>query len=241
MPKRDLTQFKGLTFDTIGTLADFETGLLKWCQPRLPKELRDNQILESFARVEKSLHTHSPNLTFVQMFPDIWPGMAKEFGVEAQPGAGKEFAASALDWQPFPDSREALAFLKQHYKLYTLTTGSRELAENLAEKLGSPFTKIFTATDVGFSKPDARAFNAMLAAVAEDGIQKEDMLWVAQSQFHDIIPAQKLGLATMWIERRHNLEGYGATPVPDTGNTSPDYHAVSLQDFASQVKQARGQ
>ena len=56
MPKRDLTQFKGLTFDTIGTLADFETGLLQWCQPRLPKELRDNQILESFARVEKSLH-----------------------------------------------------------------------------------------------------------------------------------------------------------------------------------------
>ena len=187
------------------------------------------------------MQAHSPNLTFVQMFPDIWPGMAKEFGVQAEPGAGKDFAASTLSWQPFPDSNEALAYLKQHYNLYTLTTGSRELAENMAEKLGSPFTKIFTASDVGFSKPDARAFNTQLAAVAKDGIQKDDMLWVAQSQFHDIIPAQKLGLATMWIERRHDHEGYGATPVPDAGNSKPNFHATSLHDFACQVKHARGQ
>ena len=178
----------------------------------------------------------------VQMFPDIWPGMAKELGVEAKSGEGKEFAASTMNWQPFPDSKEALAYLKQHYKLYTLTTGSRELAENLAEKLGSPFTRIFSATDVGYSKPDPRAFNTQLAAIAkDDGIEKDEMLWAAQSQFHDILPAQKLGISTMWIERRANLQGYGGTPVPDRGNTKADFHAVSLQDFASQVMQARGE
>lgn len=177
----------------------------------------------------------------VQMFPNIWPGMAKEFGVEAKTDEGTEFAASPMNWQPFPDSKEALAYLKQHYKLYTLTTGSRELADNLAQKLGSPFTRVFSASDVGYSKPDSRAFKNQLAAVAkDDGIEKEEMLWAAQSQFHDIIPAQKLGLATMWVERRANLEGYGGTPVPDGGGTKPDFHATSLQDFASQVKQARG-
>ena len=56
MPPGDLTHFKGISFDIIGTLVDFEAGILKWCRPRLPKELTDNQILETFARVEKSLH-----------------------------------------------------------------------------------------------------------------------------------------------------------------------------------------
>ena len=186
------------------------------------------------------LQEHSPHLTFVQMFPQIWPGMAKELGVDAKDEEGKDFAASTMSWQPFHDSREALAYLKQHYKLYTLTTGSRELADNLAEKLGSPFTKVYSASDVCFSKPDPRAFNAQLEAVATSyGIDKDDMLWAAQSQFHDILPAQKLGLSTIWIERRAGLVGYGGTPVPDGSNAKPDFHAVSLQDFASQVKRTR--
>ena len=177
----------------------------------------------------------------MQMFLQIWPGMAKEFGVEAKPDEGKDFAASALDWEPFPDSKEALAYLKQHYKLFTLTTGSTQLAEKLAEKLGSPFTKVFTAENVGYSKPDEKAFTTQLSKVEEQySIQQSDMLWVAQSQFHDIPPAKKLGLATMWIERRHNQKGYGGTPVPDGGSATPDFHAISLQDFASQVKKARG-
>lgn len=56
MVQTDLTKFKGITFDIIGTLVDYETGVLDWCRPRLPKELTDNQILEAFARVEKTLH-----------------------------------------------------------------------------------------------------------------------------------------------------------------------------------------
>lgn len=66
MSSGDLTRFKGVTFDIIGTLIDFEAGILSWCRPRLPKDLTDNQILETFASVEKSLHVrqlwlkHSP-------------------------------------------------------------------------------------------------------------------------------------------------------------------------------------
>ena len=56
MSRKDLTQFKGISFDIIGTLADYEAGVLAWCRPRLPKHLTDNEILECFAQVEKSLH-----------------------------------------------------------------------------------------------------------------------------------------------------------------------------------------
>lgn len=56
MSKNELSHFKALTFDTIGTLVDFEAGVLEWCRPRLPNGTTDNQILESFARVEKQMH-----------------------------------------------------------------------------------------------------------------------------------------------------------------------------------------
>ena len=141
MTDKNLTHFKGLTFDIIGTLVDYEAGVLAWCRHRLPQTLTDDQILESFARVEKSIHVidtslasarrrpdpqyqqnkkserndplqvHSPELNFMQMFLQIWPGMAKEFGSEAKPDEGKDFAASALDWDPFADSKEALAYI----------------------------------------------------------------------------------------------------------------------------------
>lgn len=64
MARTDLTEFKGITFDIIGTLIDFEAGILDWCRPRLPKELTDNQILETFARVEKALHVGLYHETF---------------------------------------------------------------------------------------------------------------------------------------------------------------------------------
>ena len=62
MARKELTSFKGVTFDIIGTLIDFEAGILDWCRPRLPKEVSDNQILETFARVEKTLHVRQLSL-----------------------------------------------------------------------------------------------------------------------------------------------------------------------------------
>lgn len=56
MARKELTSFKGVTFDIIGTLIDFEAGILDWCAPRIPKGVSDNQILQAFARVEKTLH-----------------------------------------------------------------------------------------------------------------------------------------------------------------------------------------
>lgn len=61
MANKGLTDFKGITFDIIGTLADYEAGLIAWCRPHLPEDLTDNQILECFAEVEKELHV-SPDL-----------------------------------------------------------------------------------------------------------------------------------------------------------------------------------
>ncbi len=59
---------------------------------------------------------------------------------------------------------------------------------------------------------------------------KRDILHTAQSQYHDIAPATEMGLATMWIERRHGKNGFGATPRPEEVVT-PTFHAAGMADF----------
>jgi 2-haloacid dehalogenase len=67
------------------------------------------------------------------------------------------------------------------------------------------------------------------------GIAKDRMLHVAQSLFHDHVPAQAAGLATVWIDRRAGKAGGGATPIPEDA-PDPDWRFTSMADFADAVE-----
>ena len=74
------------------------------------------------------------------------------------------------------------------------------------------------------------------------GVEPAQLLHTAQRIFHDIVPAKSLGLATMWINRRQGVGGWGATPAPSSGRdaTRPDYEAASVGDFAARHRAAAG-
>ena len=78
----------------------------------------------------------------------------------------------------------------------------------------SRFDKIITAEDVGAYKPAPNHFEALDAALAELNVPRARLLHVAQSLFHDHVPAKRYGLASVWINRRHDRPGWGATPEP---------------------------
>ena len=82
-------------------------------------------------------------------------------------------------------------------------------------RLGIEFDHVFTAEDIGSYKPSPRNFHYMLERLAEAGIAKGELLHVAQSLFHDHVPANQLGIASAWIDRRAGMEGGGATVIPD--------------------------
>ncbi|MEZ4606675.1 MAG: HAD hydrolase-like protein [Deinococcales bacterium] len=111
----------------------------------------------------------------------------------------------------FPDSAEALSYLKQHYKLVILSNVDNESFAASNEKLGVDFDAIYTAQDIGSYKPSQGNFDYMLWHLRELGYGKEDILHTAESMFHDHQPANKSGLASCWIYRRHAQEGFGAT------------------------------
>ena len=94
-----------------------------------------------------------------------------------------------------------------------------------------PFDAIYTAQDIGSYKPDPRNFAYLIERLAEDGFQKSDILHVAQSLFHDHAPANAVGLASAWIDRRHGATGWGATVPPPPG-VHYDFRFNSLAELA---------
>jgi putative hydrolase of the HAD superfamily len=136
------------------------------------------------------------------------------------------------DWPPFPDSNEALAYLRQHYRLVAATNGNNWGVDHMSRALGNPFHDRVTAEDVGRCKPDPQVFAYLRGRLSVAGIKTRDILHVAQSQYHDIGPAKHLGFATCWINRRHGQQGFGGTPVPQS-HTEPDFFFTSMADLAT--------
>ena len=232
-----LTDFDVLTFDLIGTLIDFETGVLDFARPRILRarpELTDTEILECYARSQGVVRSEMPNLLFSARLPKIWEAMAAEYGVRLAENDGPDFVRSARQWPAFPDSAAALAELKKYFRfLVVVTNGDRVSARTMAARLGSPFSEIITEEDMGFAKPDPNAFEYFLSHLEKQGVDRKRILHVAQSQYHDIGVARRMGLATAWIYRRHGKVGYGGTQSPPEF-TSPDFLAVSLGDLLRQ-------
>ena len=82
------------------------------------------------------------------------------------------------------------------------------------QRLHGDFAAVITAEDVGAYKPAENHFRALDSALPELGVERGELLHVAQSLFHDHVPAKREGLPSVWINRRHDRPGWGATPAP---------------------------
>lgn len=141
--------------------------------------------------------------------------LAEEWGVAVSWDECLAYGRSVRDWPAFDDSAEALAYLKNHYKLVVLSNIDNASFAPSEEKLGKPFHIAYTAEDVGSYKPSPRNFEYMLENLKRLGIEKREILHTAESMFHDHAPANAFGLANCWIYRRHDKQGFGATMRPE--------------------------
>jgi putative hydrolase of the HAD superfamily len=212
-----LTDFKALTFDCYGTLIDWESGMVEALKPltaRVGRGLSRNEILEAHARHESSQQLQTPARLYRELLPIVYRRLAEEWGVAASWGECLAYGRSVRDWPAFSDSAGALQYLKGHYRLVILSNVDNESFAASNEKLQVPFDAIYTAEDVGSYKPSERNFDYMLMKLQGLGIRKQEILHVAESLFHDHAPANRHGLASCWIYRRHEQEGFGATVNP---------------------------
>jgi len=230
-----LSDFDALSFDCYGTLIDWEAGILAALRPWLEKNNKnpsDNEILEAYGACEAEVEGEYPGAPYPVILAHVHGMLGGHFGIPSALAERDAFGASVRDWPAFPDSAEALKYLKENFRLFILSNIDKASYQQSEKKLGIKFDGVFTAEDIGSYKPDEKNFHFMLTALENDyGIAPDQVLHVAQSLFHDHVPAQGIGLKTCWIDRRAGKPGSGATPVPD-GVADYDFRFESLADFA---------
>jgi putative hydrolase of the HAD superfamily len=212
-----LSDFKALTFDCYGTLIDWESGMFEALKPltaRLASPLSRDAVLEAHGRHESAQQNYTPAMRYSELLAVVYKRLADEWRIGVTWDECLAYGNSIRDWPAFPDSAEALAYLKRHYKLVILSNVDNASFVHSNVRLQVEFDAIYTAQDVGSYKPHLRNFEYMLDKLATLGLGKGDILHTAESLFHDHGPANNLGLASCWIYRRHDKEGFGATRDP---------------------------
>jgi 2-haloacid dehalogenase len=189
----------------------------------------DEDLLERYAAVEAELEA-GPYLPYRAILARGARKVAAGLGVEASDDEAAAFGGSVVDWPAFEDSSRALRQLKHRFKLGVLTNCDDDLFAASNKRLGVDFDWVVTAQQVGSYKPNHRNFDVLLERLGRDHVSPRHVLHVAQSLFHDHAPAHRMGLRSVWIDRRHDRPGSGATPPADA---HPDATFPSMADFAA--------
>ena len=221
--------FECLSFDCYGTLIDWETGIASALRPILAAhEVSAGHfaLLQLFGEAEAEIQT-GPYRSYRDILKKVLSHIGNELGFEPSRNELERFSASVMNWPAFTDSSQALRALATRYRLIILSNIDDDLFRFSQRRLGVEFDHVFTAQQIGSYKPSRQNFEYLIQHV---GAPQHKILHVAQSLFHDIAPANAIGISTMWVDRRHSTAASGATPsveaAPDA--TVPDLRSLAV-------------
>jgi len=213
----DLTTYRALSFDCYGTLIDWETGILAVLGPWASEhglEVSGDDLLGAYGDSEAEVQGEAPTTRYPEVLAEAFRRTGARLGAPVDEAWAQRLGGSVPDWPAFSDSADALARLRDHYRLIVLSNVHRDGFAGSNRWLKGDFAAVITAEDVGAYKPAENHFRALDRTLEELGIDRSELLHVAQSLFHDHVPAKREGLASAWINRRHDWSGRGATPQP---------------------------
>jgi 2-haloalkanoic acid dehalogenase type II len=232
-----LSDFEALSFDCYGTLIDWEAGITAVLTPwatRCGLDLDREQLLEAYAVAEAKAELEHPSALYRDILARSLRSVGVELGAPVTDEDAAALARSVPEWPAFEDSTDALRLLGERFKLIILSNVDRVSFAGSQARLAVEFTSVLTAEEIGSYKPSPRNFDVLGAEVRRLGVEPGRLLHVAQSLFHDHVPAKRAGLRTVWIDRRSDRPGWGATPAP-RGEVTPDWAFPSMAAFASAV------
>jgi 2-haloacid dehalogenase len=224
----DLTRFKVLTFDCYGTMIDWETGIFSALRPILAahdKKIADSALLELYSELELSAE-QGEFLRYRDVLQSVVRGFGTRLGFSPSDAEVRSLPDSLPNWQPFPDTVASLRKVKSRYQLAVMSNIDDDLFATTAPKLGVAFDHVVTAQQAGCYKPCMKIFKL---AETRIGVSREQWLHIGQSIYHDVIPAQSLGIATVWVNRRSPRPGAGAAKA---AVAKPDLEVPDLRTLA---------
>jgi 2-haloacid dehalogenase len=236
----NLAHYRALSFDCYGTLIDWESGIAAVLRPwarEVGLDLDDEQLLAAYGDNEAAVEQALPTARYPEVLAMAFRRTGQTLGRSVDDTWARRLGGSVPDWPAFPDSAGALASLATHYRLIVVSNVHRDGFAASNQRLRGRFAAIITAEDVHAYKPADNHFRALLDTLDGLGIAPGELLHVAQSLFHDHVPARRAGLRSVWINRRHGRPGWGATPQP-SGAWGYDLEFGSLGDLAAAARAA---
>ena len=227
----DFSRFEILTFDCYGTLIDWEDGILR-CMHRVlaahGRDTDDATILRLYGDFEANAEQGE-----YRRYREVLQSVVRQFG-ERLGFAPTDQEANSLpeslkEWLPWPDTVNALQELQSWFRLAIVSNVDDDLFAATLPQLGVRFDQIITAQQAGAYKPSLKIFELALSRV---GVPAHRVLHVGQSVYHDVLPAQSLGLATVWVNRPSSRTGVGAVK---TAEGRPDLQVTSLAELAAEI------
>ena len=189
-------------------------GALKPLIDKIDRNITTDEILETHAYYESSAQKQTPGKIYPKLLAVVYKRLAEEWQIPVSWSECLIYGCSVKDWPVFSDSVCSLKYFQKFYKLVILSNVDNFSFTQTNKKLEIKFFASFTAEDIGYYKPSRQNFEYMLLNLARVGIQKQDILHTAESMFHDHAPANCIGLANCFINRRHDQKGFGATMDP---------------------------
>lgn len=227
----DFSRFDILTFDCYGTLINWEEGILRCLRGLLAAhgaEANDGTILRLYGEFEADAEQGE-----YRNYRDVLGSVVERFGGEFGFAPSEEelhsLAGSLKEWKPWPDTVEALRVLGSRFRLAIISNVDDDLFAATRPRLRADFKQVVTAQQGRAYKPSLKIFELALSRV---GVPTHRVLHVGQSLYHDVIPAQSLGLATVWVNRPSARKGVGAVRAAEA---HPDLQVESLAELAASV------
>ncbi len=225
----DFSRFEILTFDCYGTLINWEAGMLPVLHRILSahgKEMDDATLLKLYGDFE----LRSEQAPF-RRYRDVLQSVVRQFGAELgftpSPEELRSLPDSLSVWKPWPDTVGALRQLKSRFRLAILSNVDDDLFAFTRPALEVEFDEVITAQQAQAYKPSLKLFELALSRIHAPAHR---VLHVGQSIYHDVIPAQSLGLATVWVNRPSARPGVGAVKAAEA---KPDLTVTSLSELGA--------
>jgi len=229
----DFSRFEILTFDCYGTLINWEAGILPVLHRLMAahgEKADDSMLLKLYGDFEQRAEAGE-----FQPYREVLASVVRQFGYEfGFTPTSKEIhslAESLPNWRPWPDTVSALRLLKSRFRLAILSNIDNELFAATRPQLGVEFDEVITAQQAHAYKPSLKIFELALSRIHAPAHR---VLHVGQSIYHDVIPAQALGLATVWVNRPSSRPGVGAVK---SAEALPDLTVSSLEELAEAARE----
>jgi 2-haloacid dehalogenase len=224
----DFAKFRALSFDCYGTLVAWEDGIFSALRPILAahrKTLTDLELLGLYGELEAAAE-RPPFRPYREVLTSVVRGFGERLGFTPTEAEVRSLPDSVKDWMPFPDTVKALRQLSGRYQLAIISNVDDDLFAFTQARLGVRFDQVITAQQAGCYKPGKKIFEL---AESRIGVGRQQWLHIGQSIYHDVLPAQSLGVATVWVNRPSPRRGVGAVVA---AQGKPDLEVPDLRTLA---------